>query len=107
MTLADVGILFGEASLALVNKATKDPMKAQRKPLKRIISWNKNSELGKKLGLGEIKSIDEYQAKVPLSTYADYEPYVEYMIKNNRRTNRYTALRNMLCETIEETYETE
>ena len=32
---------------------------------------------------------------------------VEYMIKNNRRTNRYTALRNMLCETIEETYETE
>ena len=32
---------------------------------------------------------------------------VEYMIKNNRRTNRYTALRNMLCDTIEETYETE
>ena len=91
MTLADVGILFGEASLALVNKATKDPMKAQRKTLKRIISWNKNSELGKKLGLGEIKSIDEYQAKVPLSTYADYEPYVEYMIKNKGKNPMFTG----------------
>ncbi|MBE6836601.1 MAG: ATP-dependent RecD-like DNA helicase [Ruminococcus sp.] len=30
---------------------------------------------------------------------------VEYMINNNRRTNRYTALKNMLCETIEDTYE--
>ena len=97
MTLADVGILFGEASLALVNKATKDPMKAQRKTLKRIISWNKNSELGKKLGLGEIKSIDEYQAKVPLSTYADYEPYVEYMIKNKGKNPMFTGPNIRYC----------
>ena len=97
MTLADVGILFGEASLALVNKATKDPMKAQRKTLKRIISWNKNSELGKKLGLCEIKSIEEYQAKVPLSTYADYEPYVEYMIKNKGKNPMFTGPNIRYC----------
>lgn len=32
---------------------------------------------------------------------------IEYMINNNRRTNRYTALRNMLCESIEDIYGTE
>ncbi len=97
MSLADVGILFGEASLFLVNKATQDPMKAQRKTLKRILSWNKNSELGKKLGLGEIKSIVEFQAKVPLSTYADYEPYVEYMIKNKGKNPMFTGPNIRYC----------
>lgn len=32
---------------------------------------------------------------------------IEFMINNNRRTNRYTALKNMLCEEIDDTYETE
>ena len=30
----------------------------------------------------DIKSIADFQAKVPLSTYEDYEPYVERIIKN-------------------------
>lgn len=30
---------------------------------------------------------------------------VKYMIDNNFRSNRYTALKNMLCEDVEETYE--
>lgn len=32
---------------------------------------------------------------------------IEFMIRNNRRTNRYTALKNMLCEDVNETYEAE
>ncbi len=97
MSLADLGILFGEASLWLVDRATKEPMKAQRKTLNRILRWNKNSELGKKLGLGEINSIQEYQAKVPLSTYADYEAYVEYMIKNKGKNPMFTGPNIRYC----------
>lgn len=32
---------------------------------------------------------------------------IEFMINNNRRTNRYTALKNMLCEDADKTYEVE
>lgn len=32
---------------------------------------------------------------------------IKYMIDNNKRTNRYTALKNMLCEDVEQTYEIE
>ncbi len=30
---------------------------------------------------------------------------IKYMIDNNKRTNRYTALKNMLCEDVDDTYE--
>ncbi|MBQ7956827.1 MAG: GH3 auxin-responsive promoter family protein [Clostridia bacterium] len=82
MAISDFGVFLGDLSIWHVNQATKDPMKEQRKTLNKILRRNKNSALGKKLGLGEIKTIEEFQKKVPLSTYADYEPYVESMIKN-------------------------
>lgn len=82
MPFSDFGIFLGDVSLWEINHFTKDPMKAQKSVLNKILRRNKNCELGKKLGLGEIKSIEDYQKKVPLSTYADYEPYVDRMINN-------------------------
>ncbi len=97
MNLADLGVLFGEFALWEVERATKEPMKAQRKTLGRIIRWNKNSELGKKLGLAEIDSIEKYQSKVPLSTYADYEKYVEYMISHKGKNPMFTGPNIRYC----------
>ena len=86
MAVSDLGILLGDVSLLEIEHYTKNPMKAQESTLKKIIRRNKNCELGKKYDFKNIKSIEDYQKKVPLSTYDDYAPYVERMI-NNREKN--------------------
>ena len=48
MPFSDLGVLLGDVSLAEIEHYTKDPMKAQRNTLKKILSRNKNCELGKK-----------------------------------------------------------
>ena len=82
MPFSDLGVFLGNISLWEIDHFTKNPMKAQKKVLSRILRRNKNCELGKKLNLGAIKGIEDYQKNVPLSTYADYEPYVDRMINN-------------------------
>ena len=39
------------------------------KLLKTIIEDNKNTEYGKKYNFSELKTIDEYKKKIPLTTY--------------------------------------
>lgn len=82
MHFSDFGIFLGDVSLWEINHSTKNPMKSQKRVLKKIIRRNKNCELGKKLNLKDVHSIEDYQRVVPLSTYADYEPYVDRMINN-------------------------
>ena len=58
MPFSDFGIFLGDVSLWEINHFTKDPLKAQKSVLKKIVRRNKNCELGKKLRLGEVKSIE-------------------------------------------------
>lgn len=82
MAFSDLGVFLGDVSRWEIKHFTKDPLKAQKSVLKKIIRRNKNCELGKKLNLKDVHSIEDYQRIVPLSTYADYEPYVDRMINN-------------------------
>ena len=82
MAFSDFGVFLGDISRWEINHFTKDPMKAQKKVLKKIVRRNKNCELGKKLNLKDVHSVEDYQKIVPISTYADYEPYVDRMINN-------------------------
>jgi len=52
---------------------------ANYKLLKTIIDDNKNTEYGKKYNFSEIKTIDEYRNKVPLTNYDDYVEYIKRM----------------------------
>ncbi len=85
MAFSDLGVFLGDVSRAQINHTTKDPLKAQKSVLKKIIRRNKSCELGKKLNLKDIHSIEDYQRIVPLSTYADYEPYVDRMMNNGEK----------------------
>ena len=97
MAFSDFGILLGDIALMEVNQATKNPMKAQEKTLKKILSKNKNCELGKKFNFKEIKSIEDYQKMVPLSTYDDYAPYVERIINNKENNLMFTGWNVRYC----------
>ncbi len=79
---SDLGVFLGDISRWEINHYTKDPLKAQQRTLKKIVRRNKNCELGKKLNLADVHSIEEYQQKIPLSSYSDYEPYVDRMVNN-------------------------
>lgn len=93
-SFSDIGVFLGQLSLNVIERKTKEPMKAQEETLKKILGRNKNCELGKKYNFADIKTIEDYQKKVPLSTYEDYAPYVDRMI-NNRENNIMFSGRNV------------
>ncbi len=97
MPISDLGIMLGNMSLREIEHHTKNPMKAQESTLKKILRRNKNCELGKKYNFKDINSIEEYQAKVPITTYADYEPYVERMLNNKEKNLMFTGLNVRYC----------
>ncbi len=61
----------------LLREYASDPGKAQEKSLFDILEISRDCEIGKKYGFGDIKSIKEYQEKVPVSEYADLKPYID------------------------------
>ncbi len=97
MPFSDFGVFLGDVSLWAINRHTKKPLKTQEKTLKKILGRNKTSEYGRKYGFKDIKTIQEYQEKVPLSTYADYEPYVERMIQNKEKNLMFTGPNIRYC----------
>ena len=96
-SFSDIGILLGDVSLLEIEHFTKNPMKAQKSTLKKILGRNKNCEIGKKYDFKNIKSIEEYQANVPLSFYEDYVPYVERMIHNKEKNLMFTGPNIRYC----------
>ena len=85
MVFSDFGVFLGDISRAQINHTTKDPIKAQKSVLKKIVRRNKNCEYGKKINLKDVHSIEDYQRIVPISTYSDYEPYVDRMMNNGEK----------------------
>ena len=80
----------GNKALADIEAATQDPRAANEKLLLRILDDNKDTEYGREHDFANIHSIEEYREKVPYSTYDDYHPYIQRMVKNNE-TNLITA----------------
>jgi hypothetical protein len=64
---------------------TKNPMAVQTKLLMELLQDNKDTEYGRKHGFADIASIEEYQERVPLTTYDDYEGYIERMTQGGER----------------------
>lgn len=97
MPFSDFGVLLGDVSLFEIEHHTKNPVKAQQSTFKKIINRNKNSEYGKKYDFANIKSIEDFQSKVPITTYEDYEPYVERIIKNKEKNLMFTGPNIRYC----------
>ncbi|MGV8906866.1 MAG: GH3 auxin-responsive promoter family protein [Acetobacterium sp.] len=54
-----------------------NPEATQKVVLQDILKCAEKSRYGKEMGFSEIKSIDDFKRKVPITTYKDYEPYIE------------------------------
>jgi len=71
-------------------KERSEKENANEETLLKLLHDNKNTEYGRKYDFANIHSFEEYKAKVPLTTYDDYEPYIRRMIKN-KEENLITA----------------
>jgi hypothetical protein len=58
-------------------KKTRQTLAVQEKFLRSVLQAYRDTELGRKYGLGDIKTIDQFRDRVPVLTYSGYEPYVE------------------------------
>ena len=62
----------------------KYPQEVQQEVFQKLIAAGKNTDWGKKYDYKSIDSIKTYQQRVPISTYEDFFPYIEKVIKGEQ-----------------------
>jgi hypothetical protein len=63
-------------SLRHFNALCRTPVQAQDRLLRQILEANAETEFGRRHGFGDITSFQQFQERVPISTYEDLEPYI-------------------------------
>jgi len=77
-------VLQGKKVLQSFIEETKDPLGQTTELLMGLLRDNKDTEYGKKYGFDSIKSIEDYQKKVPVVNYDDIAPYLERMMRGEK-----------------------
>jgi hypothetical protein len=57
-------------------KHLEDPAGSQEECLRQILDRAKGTLFGKDHGFGDVKSVEEYQRRVPITTYSSMQPYI-------------------------------
>ena len=70
------GSLLGRLFRRRLFRQAKNGKSFSEKKLLRLLKKSRNTEYGKKYGFREIKNVDDYREKVPLSTYDDYRELI-------------------------------
>ncbi len=82
--LASFGGLLGICEHIKLDIYSRRAWKMQENNVKRLMRKNKTTFYGKLNNFKDVKSIEDYQKIVPLSTYLDYDEYVQRMAKGER-----------------------
>ncbi|MGB0696611.1 MAG: GH3 auxin-responsive promoter family protein [Rhodospirillaceae bacterium] len=72
---AAIGLKAAATKRAVLRKM-RDPMAVQEEFLRDLLAHQRDTVLGRELGLGELKTIDQYRDRVPIRRYGDFEPYI-------------------------------
>ncbi|MFO0724760.1 MAG: GH3 auxin-responsive promoter family protein [Myxococcota bacterium] len=70
-----------EVRVALWERRARNPEDVQMRTLLSHVQKAAKTEFGAAHGFSSIKSYDDFKARVPVRTYADFEPYLERMRK--------------------------
>jgi len=76
----------GRAAYEEFQEMSKDPMKHNTNLLMKILQDNKDTEYGRKYGFADIHSVEEFQQKVPVTSYDDY---MEYIIRETEQDEKH------------------
>ena len=80
----------GRTALRKFDDSTIHASSNNKELLKKLLNDNKETEYGKKYNFASICNISDYQQRVPLTTYDDYETYIDRMTEHGER-NLLTA----------------
>lgn len=73
------------ASARRIAAASRDPMRAQRKLLARIVNDNRDTRIGLEHGFGAIRSYEEFTRRVPVLEYESLRPYIDAEIERGEK----------------------
>ena len=71
----------GKSFLERLEKSSLNAIEENKTLLLSLIEENKDTEYGRKYDFANIKTVEDYTAKVPFSEYEDYEKYIDRMLK--------------------------
>ena len=74
-------VTLGRRTVRELDYNSRQAVIMQYRTLLDIIRRNKDTEYGRKYGFADIRNYDEYKAKVPLSVYDEYAPYIQRMME--------------------------
>ena len=72
-------ITQGIRALERMEQASLQGNAVSQETLMQLIRTNEDTEYGRRFGFREIRSYADFAARVPLTEYEDYEPYIERM----------------------------
>lgn len=75
-------------------KSTQEPLESQQRFLLEFIARNQNTVYGREHNFAGIRSIEDYQSRVPLNDYESLRPYIERL--SNGETNILTVDKTIL-----------
>ncbi len=73
-----------ERAIDELNESSRHYESVADETLLNIIRDNKDTEIGKKFGFGEVKRVGDFLNNMPLTTYDDYREYVEREIEGEK-----------------------
>ena len=91
--------IWGAASLSAwrrFGQALRDPAAAQEQVLRRYLRENAATAAGRKFGFSSIASIDDYQSRVPISTFDSMGPSVQRIARGERNVLTCDAVRRLV-----------
>ena len=65
-------------------RKTRQTDTVQEKFLRTLLQAHKETVLGQKYGLRDIKTIEQFQEQVPILPYSSYEPYIERIVQGEK-----------------------
>lgn len=77
-------IFAGGAVEIVFNKYTRNSKYVNEQVLFKILNKGKNCKYGKKYKFNNIKSIEDFKNKVPITNYSDYDKYIGEMLKGEK-----------------------
>lgn len=70
---------------ARFERAARSPERAQLALLKETMRANADTAFGRAYRLGEVRTLEDLQARVPVLSYADVEPWIKRQMRGERR----------------------
>ncbi|MBD1839253.1 GH3 auxin-responsive promoter family protein [Coleofasciculus sp. FACHB-64] len=75
---------IAERARANFVKKTRRTSAVQEQLLKELLQTHKHTELGRKYGLRDIRTIEQFQQQIPILPYSSYEPYTERIAQGEK-----------------------